>query len=212
MPLFLVACKSKADPLASESMVKRLVRFIKGPIDHVELSFVEEGRETYGLFITMHSKTVRFCSRDYSTIDKFYDVEWYELSNVDVLACEKYCADRQGRGIFSIWPMMRSAMPFDNETVIRAMSDFVETRAVPRAAFDRREVEEETQEFCASLTIKALQAGSELLKDVDPYKCTASDVVRLVLARFGGQLKPRPVFTKPAHAESEFVRSEDWYA
>jgi len=207
MPVYLVACSLKAESGAS-SFLKRWIRYIKGPVDHVELSFVEEGRETYGFNITLQSKTPKFCSRDYSTIDKFYDVTWYELGGIDAVECERYCETQHGKGVMSVPAMMRSAMPFDGEAAAMAAADFVETRAVPRSLFAER-AEGVTEEFCASATLKALKASCKVLGDVDPYKCTAFDVVVLAKTRLGAKESSRPTFVRTV--DPEIPRSEDWY-
>lgn len=179
---------------------------MKGPVDHVELAFVDEGRETYGFFILISTKTQKFEARTYDTIDKYYDVVWYLLPDIDRVACERYCESMHDRGTMSAVAMMRSAMPFENEEITKLFSGYVETRALPTDAFQT--VGE--PEFCASSVMKALQRGaSDKLKDVDPYQITAYDVVRIAQERLGAVAKPRPEFVK--NVDPEIVRSENWY-
>ena len=211
MTVYLVACTyktHKSTPGYRVGFLKRWMTFIKGPVDHVELSFVEEGRETYGFNLTLLSKTKRFCARDYSTIDDLFDVVWYELPLVDQVECERYCERNNGRGAFSIMAMMRSAMPFDNEEMAKAFADFVENDAVPREFFDTDA--SEGGDFCGSSTMKALKAAAPaLLADVDPRACTAFDVVVHAVQKLGARATPRPTFKKIV--DPEIPRSENWY-
>ena len=206
MPVYLLAGTRKKDGSWIESFLKRWVAFIKGPVDHIEISFVDVGRPVYGFTITMFSERQRFCAREYESMYESFDVTWYEVKTIDQVACERYAESKNKTGRISIMSAMRSGMPFDSDIANRTFADFMETSAMPPEA-----LVEEGDEFCASSVMKALKTSTgDLLNDVDPYRCTANDVLQYAKRRLGAERVDEPKFVK--NVDPEIVRSERWYA
>lgn len=214
MPVYLVASqKTKAENLWS--WMEAWGRFIKGPVDHVELAFVNPGRPVYGYGITARSQTPKFGQRVYDEQKQDAKFVWYEIPGMDEKKCEVHCVSRVGKDRISLELMTQSAMPFESagvaSWVMRLVGDLpadlkVETKddGLPPA-------------FCSTTTIRALQAGFPTkLDDIeDPERYTANDVVVLVLRRLGAKrmdTNPTVAAPKPTGQEEDedMIRSDRW--
>lgn len=220
MPVYLVVfqLQKNADP-SRWSLLEAWGRFVKGPVDHVELAFVSPGRPVYGFGITAASKTTRFGQRVYDEAKQKARIAWYEVPDVDEKKCEAHCMQRAGRDRMSLWLMAKSAAPFESDRLARAImgvvGDLGDQAPGPEGADDAL-----PPAFCSTTTIRALQAGNPAkLADVrDPERHTANDVVALAVRRLGARrvegspaadTKPRPA-GEDAEDDAGMIRSERW--
>lgn len=216
MVLYMVAGRRKADPNLSlkdlwpdkTNFFDLWAKFVKGPVEHVELCFVNPGRPAYGFFITRKTRTQRFQVRDFFNAErKFENLEWYEIRNINETACEMYCASMAGKSVMSMLKMIKSAMPIDSTDIAKMLIHSVET-ITTADPFDGEHTVATNAEFCSSSCLKALQAAGCDFKGVDLDRCTANDAVVLIVQRLGAIKKPKPTFEK--FVDEDFVRSEDW--
>ncbi len=208
MPVYLVVSVLK--PTRTLGLFESWCDYVKGPAGHVELAFVNPGRPVYGFGVTYKSETALFGLREYDPEHQRADFTWYELPGVNEKKCEKYCASRVGRDRISLSLMTKSAMPFENEWIARALIPLVSGVAQTPEGY-RPDPPPETAAFCSTTTIRALQAGTDKFGDVDPTKCTANDVVVLAVRRLGAVKLDAPPAEDGSNVRvDDVVRTDRW--
>jgi hypothetical protein len=184
MPVFLVSFRDKK-PYKTSGFMEEWGQFIRGPIAHVEIAFVQRGEPVRALMISYASETARFGVRTYANPDILY--EWYKLPGVNEQKMLQFCNERDGKDRMSMLKMVKSAMPIDNDDVARmalrlpAVGGISDPIEIERMIESTRALKE--GEFCATLSARAIQAGTNKLDDVDPSKLTATDVVAYIVRR-----------------------------
>ncbi len=216
MPVFLVSFRDKEDAPTSGFM-DEWGKFIKGPSMHVEIAFIRRGRPVYGFYLTLYTPTATYDVRTYANPKIVY--EWYELQGVDESKIESFCM--QNKDKISMLRMVKSAMPMDdNDDVARRL---LRIPAIGGLS-DPKEIEEmiegtrtQTQgEFCASLSIRAIQAGTDKLNDLSPEtvaRFTANDAVICVVRKLGAIKHtefPHSVVKKAGEGPTEDPEDPAW--
>lgn len=209
MPVYVVVFTRSSD--RQLGLFEAWNMFIRGPVIHVEIAFVNTGRPVYGYSITYPSKVSKYGTRIYDEKRQKASIAWYEVPDVDEKKCETYCVTHAGKSRISMMKTIQSAMPFKSELVgdvlIPITTGVVEK---DRPTLWQRLTQTSTPppengEYCATTTLKALKAGTTKLDDVDPDTCTGTDVVCLVVRRLGAVLREMPPENKPVQRPTRLV-------
>ncbi len=155
------------------------VRAIKGPIDHLELAFVDSNEKITSFYITYGGKTAAYKPRNFHKwVEEYEAVYWYQLTDITLQeewVLREYCEKQAQRKIpISTLTMIRSAAPFSMyEWMTPYILPLIEPGVYETIVEPDRVVK---PHFCASLTVDALQQIGRY-RGVDPYRCTANDAL-----------------------------------
>jgi hypothetical protein len=210
MPVYLVVLRKNRTDVPS--LFESWGRYIKGPVDHIELAFVNPGRPVYAFSITYNSKTAKFGVRTYDEEKQNSKIEWWEIPGIDEKRCEMYCAAHAGQDRISLVMMAKSALPFDHDSV----SSWIVPYVTELKEEWKGEDEVQNAAFCVTTTLNALKAATKKLDDVDAARCTANDALIYVIRRLGAkrrQYAPNLIPTRSGVddvGKNMIIRSERW--